>query len=169
MSQLQTYLIRAATPADLPRLAHWRALPHVRRWWGDPEIEAEAEKLADPRVRASIVEQAGRPFAFLQDYRVSDWPPHPFDHLPTGAYGLDLYIGESNMLSQGHGPALLRQHVEYLFAQGVPAAGIDPHPNNAAAIRAFEKAGFKVTSGPMETRWGLAVLMERHATPSLHR
>lgn len=163
MSRLQPYLIRRAIPADLPRLAHWRSLPHVRRWWGGPEIEPEAEKLADPRIRAWIAEQAGRPFAFLQDYLVADWRPHPFDHLPTGACGLDLYIGELDMLGQGHGSALLRQHVEDLFSHGAPAAGIDPHPDNAPAIRAFEKAGFKVTSAPVETRWGRAVLMERHA------
>lgn len=33
-------------------------------------------------------------------------------------------------------------------------AKTDPHPENRRAIRAYEKAGFKVASQPMDTRWG---------------
>jgi RimJ/RimL family protein N-acetyltransferase len=41
--------------------------------------------------------------------------------------------------------------------------GIDPNPENLAARRAFEKAGFRFVSGPQETPWGTAVLMDRRA------
>jgi hypothetical protein len=34
-------------------------------------------------------------------------------------------------------------------------------PDNARAIRAYEKAGFAVTGGPLDTPWGRALLMER--------
>ena len=80
---------------------------------------------------------------------------------PPGSRGMDLYIGEPDRLGAGHGSALVRQHVEALFARGAPAVGIDPHPDNAGARRAFEKAGFRFVRGPTETPWGLAVLMER--------
>jgi aminoglycoside 6'-N-acetyltransferase len=157
-----TYLIRPVTAVDLPLIARWRAEPHVRRWWGEPEIEAlSASDLADRAIAYSIVELAGRPFAFVQDYDVHAWPDHHFGGLLPGSRGLDLYIGAADLLHAGHGPRLLRQHVEALFAAGAPAAGIDPHPDNAAAIRAFEKAGFTVVSGPVETRWNRAILMER--------
>jgi hypothetical protein len=63
----------------------------------------------------------------------------------------------------GHGSRLFRQHVDQLFRDGVPAVGIDPHPENIVALRAFDKAGFAVARGPVETRWGWAVLMDRHA------
>jgi aminoglycoside 6'-N-acetyltransferase len=159
------YRIRACEPADAPIVAAWRAHPHVRRWWGDPDQEPLAETLADPKLALWIVELAGQPFAIIQDYRVDEHSPHHFDHLPPGSRGIDLFIGEPQMLSLGHGPRLLHQHVERMFAQGVPAAGIDPHPDNLAARRAFEKAGFVATSGPLETRWGRAVLMERRPGP----
>ena len=77
---------------------------------------------------------------------------------------MDVYIGEPARLGQGHGSALVRQHVDRLFLQGIPAVGIDPHPDNGAARRAFEKAGFQVASGPIETRWGRAILMDRFAS-----
>jgi aminoglycoside 6'-N-acetyltransferase len=157
------YEIRQAVAADLDRLTGWRAQPHVSRWWGDPSIEPEAEKLGDARVAMWIVTLSERPFAFIQDYAVSDWSPHHFDHLPRGSRGMDLYIGEADMLGAGHGPAFVRQHVDALFARGVPAIGIDPHPDNAAAIGAFEKAGFAIAGAPLDTRWGRAVLMARYA------
>jgi aminoglycoside 6'-N-acetyltransferase len=107
-----------------------------------------------------IVERAGRPFAFAQDYACHAWDPHPFSYLPPGARGVDLYIGEPDMLDRGHGSALLRQQCDRLFAAGVPAIGTDPHPDNIRARRAYEKAGFVPVSGPVDTRWGRAILME---------
>lgn len=64
------------------------------------------------------------------------------------------------MLGRGHGSALIRAHRDLLFAAGAAALGADPHPDNLRARRALEKAGFRLTSGPIETRWGRAVLME---------
>ena len=152
---------RPVTEADLPLLARWRASPQVVRWWGTPEVEDAAETLADPRVAMWIVTHQGRPFAYAQDYSPHDWDAHPFAHLPSGSRGIDQYIGEPDMLDRGHGSAFIRAHCERLFAAGAPAIGTDPHPENGRAIRACEKAGFKVASPPMDTRWGRAILMER--------
>ncbi len=157
---IDPYVFRAATAADLPLLRRWRSAEHVVRWWGAPELEPEADKLADPRVAMRIVEHRGRPFAFAQDYSPHDWDPHPFSHLPAGSRGMDFYIGEPDMLDRGHGSAFIRFYRDRLFAAGAPAIGADPHPDNARARRALEKAGFRPTADAVETRWGLAVLME---------
>lgn len=154
------YRFRPAAEADLPLLRRWRRMPHVIEWWGDPEIEPEGEKMADPRVAMWIVEHEGRPFAYAQDYSPHDWEGHPFDYLPPGSRGIDQYIGEPEMVGRGHGSAFVRVHCERLFEDGAPAIGTDPHPDNMRARRAYEKAGFRTASGPVETLWGLAVLME---------
>jgi aminoglycoside 6'-N-acetyltransferase len=156
----EAYHFRPACQADLALLHRWRAMPHVARWWGPVEAEDSAAAIADPRVAAWIVEQAGRPFAYAQDYAPHDWEGHPFFHLPAGARGLDHHIGEPDLLDRGHGSALIRAHCDLLFAAGAPALGVDPHPDNARAIRAYEKAGFVIASGPCDTIWGRAVLME---------
>lgn len=165
---MTTYHFRAVTEADLLLLSRWRGAPHVIEWWGDPDGEDEREKLADPRIAMWIIEFAGRPFAFAQDYDVHGWTPHPFSHLPPGSRGIDQFIGEVDMLNQGHGSAFIRMHVERLLAAGAPAVGTDPNPDNARARRACEKAGFREISGPVETRWGRAVLMECWPTSSPH-
>lgn len=155
------YLVRPVQEADLPLLASWRRLAHVRRWWGPPEVEPEAEKLREAGVAMWIAEAGTQPLAFIQDYAVADWPPHHFDYLPPGSRGMDLYIGAPEALGQGHGARIVRQHVDRLFALGVPAVGIDPHPDNERARRAFTRAGFVTAGGPVETRWGRAMLMHR--------
>lgn len=136
-------------------------MPHVDRWWGEPSLEPEEAKLADGRIAMWIVELAGRPFAFAQDYDPHGWEGHPFGHLPPGSRGMDQYIGEPDMLGRGHGSSFVRRHADLLFRAGAPAVGTDPHPDNVAARRAYEKAGFIAVSGPVETRWGRAILMER--------
>ncbi|HWF01894.1 MAG TPA: GNAT family N-acetyltransferase [Caulobacteraceae bacterium] len=157
------YVIRRAVEMDLPMLRRWRSLPHVARWWGAASIEPEAAKLKDPRLALWVAQVGARPFAFLQDYLVSEWSPHHFDELPRGSRGMDMYVGEPDLVGCGHGPALLREHVDRLFSEGVPAVGIDPHPENRAACRAFEKAGFTLVGGPVDTRWSRALLMHRRA------
>jgi aminoglycoside 6'-N-acetyltransferase len=163
-----TYGFRAVTPADLPLLARWRAQPHVRQWWGPPEVEEAAETLTDLRVAMWIVEHDGRPLAYAQDYSPHDWADHPFAHLPAGSRGIDQYIGEPHMLDRGHGSAFIRPHVERLFDEGAPAVGTDPHPDNARAIRAYEKAGFSTASEPLDTPWGRALLMEHRGGGKLY-
>lgn len=153
------YTFRAVVEADLPLLARWRATPHVSRWWGEP-LEAVEEALADPRIAMWIVALDGRPFAYAQDYSPHDWDPHPFAYLPAGSRGIDQYIGEPDLVGRGHGSAFVRLHCRRLFEAGAPAVGTDPHPDNARAIRAYQKAGFAVASAPLETRWGRAILME---------
>jgi len=157
------YRFRPVTPADLPLLYEWRAQPHWAEWWGAAEMDDDffEEAMADPHTATWIVELDGRPFAYAQDYDPHAWEGHPFEHLPPGSRGIDQSIGASDMLGRGHGSAFVRQHCERLFATGVPAIGTDPHPDNARAIRAYRKAGFKIVSSPVDTPWGRAILMER--------
>lgn len=157
---MSRYRFRPVTRADMPLLCTWRARPHVLQWWGEAGAEDTSNELADGRVAMWIVEHQGRPFAYAQDYSPHDWDPHHFSHLPSGSRGIDQYIGEPDMLGGGHGSAFVRQHVERLFASGAPVIGTDPHPDNGRAIRAYEKAGFEVVSGALDTRWGRAILME---------
>jgi aminoglycoside 6'-N-acetyltransferase len=53
-------------------------------------------------------------------------------------------------------------HVDRMFAEGAPAVGVDPSPDNPRAIRCYEKAGF--TAGEVKvTDWGRSLLMVRWA------
>ena len=155
-----SYAFHAMNAADIPCVNAWSGAPEVARWW---EGQIDEDDLADPTSRQWIVSHAGRPFAFLQDYDPHAQANHPFAGLPRGSRGLDQFIGEPRMLGLGHGPAILREHVGSLFAGGAPAVGVDPHPDNVRAIRAYEKAGF--TPGEScDTPWGRCLLMTQYRT-----
>ena len=67
---MAAYVIRPAEEADLALIHAWRTRPHVAEWWGDPNVEPEAEKLTDPNIDLWLAELDGRPFAFLNCYNV---------------------------------------------------------------------------------------------------
>ena len=156
---MPTYRFRPVTIDDLARLDAWRREPHVARWW-DAGSSWSADDLGDPRLAMRIVEADGAPFAFMQDYDVHGWEGHHFADLPPGSRGTDQFVGDGAMIGRGHGSAFIDQRMAALFAGGAPVVAVDPHPDNARAIAAYRKAGFRVTGAPRESGWGPFLPME---------
>ena len=82
----------------------------------------------------------------FQHYRIAHDPEYA-EALSLGedAVGVDLFIGESDLIGRGHGPRMV---VQFLRDVAFPFHGIDvcvigPSVKNVAAIRAYEKAGFR--------------------------
>lgn len=151
---------RAATSKDLPLLKRWIAQPHWQAWWGEPdnEIADITASLDDDAVEPMIAEMDGKPVAYVQTYDPHMEDGHPYQDQPFGTIGIDLSIGEASDLGKGLGTQILTELAELLFEEGVPRLIIDPHPDNGAAIRAYEKAGF-VAFDRRETVYGPAILM----------
>jgi aminoglycoside 6'-N-acetyltransferase len=139
------YRFRDVRPEDFPLLAKWLAEPHVARWWGDvtEELAGIEEAMTSVETRPLIVELDGKPIAYLQSYDPHLEEGHPYQDQPKGTMGMDITIGVSDLIGKGHGSAIIRQFAADLFADGAVRIVIDPHPDNAAAIRAYEKAGFR--------------------------
>jgi len=146
---------------DLPLVKRWLHEPHVREWWHDPaeQFERVTGHATDPDLTQFIVYSDDRPFAYLQCYRLSDWHVG-FGLQPEGTRGLDQFIGEPDMMGRGHGSAFVRQFADRLLADCAPRIVLDPAPNNARAIRSYEKAGFQRTT-IVHTPDGPALLMVR--------
>lgn len=145
-------------------LGEWLKRPHLAEWWGDPtESLAEIEQAMESiETEPLIVEFDGRPIGYLQSYDPHLEDDHPYQDQPTGTLGIDVSIGDPDMIGKGHGSAIVRQFADELFAEGTPRVIIDPDPANLRAIRAYEKAGFTV----FDTRtsiYGPALMMKRDA------
>lgn len=140
---------------DLPLIRRWLLEPHVKRWWDDgvktPYPDAviddyrEAIEGKDPTYHF-LARIDGRPAGMLQHYRIADDPEYA-EALALGedAIGVDLFIGEADLIGRGHGPAMLRQFlrdVAFPF-HGVDVCVIGPSVKNGPAIRAYAKAGFR--------------------------
>lgn len=150
---------RALSATDLSMLAQWLADPRNSAHWGGPgETDALKDHLTDHRVAQWIVTRDGTDVAYIQDYDIHAYEDHPLAALPEGARGIDTFIGQSSWMGAGLGPSYLALHVQRLFYSGVPALGIDPDPENEAAIRAYEKVGFR-GSEVVHTKWGTARVM----------
>ncbi len=153
------YTFRKVTIADLDLLLEWQSRPHVSEWWDSVE-PCEPAELQDPRVARWIVATADRPFAYIQDYTVHGWEDHHFFQLPKGSRGIDQLIGEPDMIDKGHGSAFISERLKTLFDEGVPIIATDPHPDNARAIAAYRKSGFREIGPPQNTPWGRVLPMK---------
>ena len=84
-----------------------------------------------------------RPIGFLQSYRAADYAEEwPIDAEP-GTAGLDLLVGEPDLVGRGLGPEILRAYAAQLFDDPTVTkviAGVEL--DNTRSLRAFEKAGF---------------------------
>ena len=141
--------------SDLGLARRWLLEPHVRRWWNDDPSEADYPEGTLAEWRAAIrgedptdmfvIKMDGSPIGAIQSYRVGDYPDYA---LETGvrepAISVDLFIGDADLIGKGHGPALLRVFLKGAFARyGIDYCVIGPARSNVAAIRAYEKVGFR--------------------------
>ena len=155
------YVFRPMTSADLPLIRRWLSLPHVREWWGDPDQQYAlvSGDLDEPAMDQYIFSAAGDPFAYLQCYDLTAWNSGFGTH-PKATRGIDLFIGEPDMIERGHGSALIRAFADERLRQGAPRIVTDPDPANGRAISAYRKAGFE-KDRVVETPDGPALLMIR--------
>ena len=143
---------RPMTLDDLELMRRWLNHDFVARWWpGWPSLEQVRAKYA-PRIsgaqptRCFIVELDATPTAFIQCYYIRDWPDYAIiGEQAANAAGIDLFIAERERAYRGLGPRLIREFLHRVVFRepNVDSCIIGPAQNNHAAIRAYEKAGFK--------------------------
>lgn len=153
------YTFRQVDSSDLNTLSLWLQEPMVARWFDDPDYINSLEKqLKDSRIRMQLVLLDETPIAYVQDYDIHGWSQHHLAYLPVNSRGIDTFIGSVELIGKGHGASYLSLLCAHLFLEGVPALGIDPHPDNIQARRAYQKIGF-TEDGEIESSWGEVVLM----------
>jgi aminoglycoside 6'-N-acetyltransferase len=160
---MASYQFRPMSAGDLPLVREWLALPHVTEWWGDPDEQfgLVSGDMTEPAMDQYIVDIDNAPLGYLQCYRLTDWNTG-FGPQPDGTRGIDQMIGVPDMIGRGHGSAFIRVFIEDLLTTGTPRVVTDPDPDNARAIKAYEKAGFR-KDHLVDTPDGVALLMVRNA------
>lgn len=153
------------TESHFPLLLKWLETPHVKAWWDQdvkwtPELIREKygnyvkgnkslklpDQAIDKPVNAFIMAVDDTPIGYIQTYNPHDFPAEPgYDSdLPASCAGLDWYIGELEFTSKGIGTAALLQFMEEYVFPTYELVIVDPETANTAAIRVYEKAGFKI-------------------------
>jgi aminoglycoside 6'-N-acetyltransferase len=132
-------LVRAGRPADAPLLHAIRSEPEVVRWWRAPDpVEVIAAELAgdgDGDEVVLVVEVDGAVVGAIQYYEETE---PDYRHA-----AIDIYLSGRHQ-RQGLGPEAVRVLATYLVdTLGHHRLTIDPAADNSAAIRAYERVGFR--------------------------
>jgi aminoglycoside 6'-N-acetyltransferase len=169
---------------DYRLLVRWRAEPHVHEWWDPDDPPPTLDEVIahyGPRVRgeekttACIFLLDDRPAGFIQFYR---WLPYTQPSTPEepvidirpdeDTFGLDIHIGEPDLVGHGLGTRVVDVVCGYLERQlGASWVALTTEVTNHRAQRAYEKAGFRKVRQVLDTdtRGGqpaVCWLMERH-------
>ena len=123
--------LRSAVAEDLAALAHVRAEPAVRRWWGEPS----ADDFDAPEDGALLVIEVDGAIAGSIQYEEVTDPQYR-------SAGIDIFLGAA-WQGRGIGREAVAVLVRHLFeTRGHHRLTIDPAAANERAIRCYEAVGF---------------------------
>jgi aminoglycoside 6'-N-acetyltransferase len=129
-------VLRPLTLDDVPALADIQAQPGVSRWWGLPD-EEDLRKQA-----AGESEETG--YAITADGDVVGLIQYAEENDPMYRHaGIDLFLSDA-VQGRGLGTDAVRTLARHLIRdRGHHRLVIDPAADNEAAIRTYEKVGFR--------------------------
>lgn len=149
----QEIRFRRLTEDDLDRMHRWLNTPHVMRWYSPGgRTRAQVEQEFGPYIRREkptepyLILYGNTPIGYIQTYRINHWPEYA-RHIGVDddTAGVDVFIGEPEFVGRGLEPAAIRAFMrQVVFGSfGARSCVIGPEEGNLAAIRAYEKAGFR--------------------------
>lgn len=147
---------RPLAESDLAQMQSWLSTGHVSEWYPIDDVHKPSLRLVRghylPMIRGEepthpyVILFDGMDIGFIQTYLIRDHPQYAEAvQVDQGAAGVDLFIGEADAVHRGLGPRILRRFLLDVVFGGMSASEciIGPQPQNVAAIRAYEKTGFK--------------------------
>jgi aminoglycoside 6'-N-acetyltransferase len=129
-------VLRPLQVDDVAVLVEIQAQPSVARWWGRPN-EEDLRKQAEGKSEDTS-------FAITVDGEVAGLIQYAEENEPMYRHaGIDLFLSEE-LQGRGLGTDAVRTLARYLIHdRGHHRLTIDPSTDNHAAIRAYEKVGFR--------------------------
>ena len=121
---------------DVPTLVEIQAQPSVARWWDQPDEDDLRKQAARESEETS--------FAITVDGAVAGLIQYVEENEPMYRHaGIDLFLAEE-FQGRGFGADAVRTMTRHLVHdRGHHRLTIDPSVDNHAAIRAYEKVGFR--------------------------
>ena len=145
--------IRDFTETDLPFMLKWLTDDRVLEYYEGRDARFTIDTLSEHFLEAipngfrMLIEYNGSPIGYAQAYRVNGEMFDEYDYPDNGriVFAMDQFIGEPRCWNKGIGSSFLKMMAAYLKENmAAERVLLDPHQNNSRAIRAYEKAGFKI-------------------------
>lgn len=138
--------LRPARMTDWDMIGRWLAMPDIEAWWG-PRAATEAEvriALGSGHAICRIIEAEGQPVGYAHAVDATLWGADLPQDLQPGTWDLDLFIAGREHRGKGIGASALALLKQEVFASTLAlAVCVFPSVRNEAAVRAYEKAGFR--------------------------
>lgn len=138
--------LRPVRAKDWDTVSAWLAMPDVEAWWG-PASATQAEiriALQSGHAICRIIEVDGVAAGYAHAVDATLWGADLPQDLAPGTWDLDLFIASREQRGRGVGAEALRQLKGEVFATTMAlAVCVFPSIRNEAAVRAYEKAGFR--------------------------
>lgn len=138
---------------DFPAFTEWLNRPHLRRFFQKKPISlAEVTAKYGPSVRGEtptwcqLALLDGRPFGYLQSYRIADYPKWADTIGENDGIGVDLLIFEPELIGKGLGRAMLGAYLRDVAFPLFPEEQrcfIGHENENVAGWRNSESLGFR--------------------------
>ena len=124
--------LRPLAEGDVAELRRIHSTPEVSQWWDSPDDDFPWE---EPESTRFTIEADGRVAGLIQYYEETE---PKYRHA-----AVDIFL-DPDLHGRGLGTEAVRQLVRILIHErGHHRITIDPAAHNAAAIRAYEKVGFR--------------------------
>ena len=128
--------LRPATPDDAPQLSAIRSEPEVAHWWGEATAEDICADLTERDEVVALTITIGGQIAGMIQFAEEEDPD--YRHA-----SLDIFLGAS-FRGEGLGSEAIDLVITHLVHDlGHHRLTIDPAADNEAAIRAYERSGFR--------------------------
>jgi RimJ/RimL family protein N-acetyltransferase len=150
---MENILFNNLSEMDFEILHKWLNTDFVKKWysqqdWTYDEIVKKYTPyvLKQKPIESFIILYDGKKIGYIQTYFLKDYPEYNmFIQAGDDSAGIDLLIGEKEYIHKGLGQKIIRKFVKDIVFSNkyVNKCIIGPEPKNIAAIKAYEKAGFR--------------------------
>lgn len=146
--------IRTLSSKDFPLLLKWLSDDRVLKFYEGRDKKYNLETIKEhfteawqDEVLRVIIEYQDKPIGYGQVYKMYDelYKDYNYPKSEEIVYGMDQFIGEPEYWDKGIGTKYIKMIFKFLKAKrNADAIILDPHKNNARAIKEYQKADFRI-------------------------
>lgn len=144
--------LRPLEPEDAGLLLTWLSDANVLEYWEGPSTVYTPQRVQedfyndDWNASRCIICYEGREIGYVQIYQLDDemFEEYHYPKVDGSVFGLDQFIAVPTLWGKGIGRTFIRLLAEELRGHwGAHSLVLDPHADNARAIRCYEACGFR--------------------------
>ncbi len=150
---MKKFTFHPITYEDIPLIHRWFNTPHVQaffslREWSEEEVLKKLQPVLEKErsVFAFIIYMGKKPVGYIQYCPIEEhpWPDQEIrEEVSKTAAGLDLFLGEAEMIGKGLGSQIVLAFLEKEIWPKYSWCFADPDERNSASKRMFQKCGFE--------------------------